>query len=56
MLILGICGLISLSVLSKKEVNNKTSKDSHYITITKTEYDGLLNKIKMLEEMVKDRN
>ena len=50
--IVAISGLIALGVLSKKEGNPKLIDDD-YVKISKAEYDYLLNRSKMLDELTK---
>lgn len=54
--ILGFSGLISLGVLSKKEGNDiLNNSDSQYITIKKDEYEYLLSRSQLLDEILEER-
>lgn len=49
--IVGISGLIALRVLSKKEVHAELSDEEEYVRISKKEYEYLLNRSKLLDEL-----
>ncbi len=54
--ILGFSGLISLGVLSKKEGNDiLNNSDNQYITIKKDEYEYLLSRSQLLDEILEER-
>jgi hypothetical protein len=55
MVILAFCGLISLSILSKREIRN-FSDHEEFIKIKKEEYGFLVNRVKTLEKILQDHN
>lgn len=54
--ILAISGLISLGVLSKKgEITEINHNNKEYIKITKVEYDYLVSRSKLLDDLMKEK-